>query len=680
MLEEVVVTGRRGAALVRPETELDGAQIDDLGAYDIGEAVARLGERLGLNDPPLLIINGRRVVNPGDFLNFPPDALSRLEVLPPQASALYGGAPTQRVVNLVLQPRFQSRDGQAAGARPTAGGRTTLTLDARQSTIAETDISQYGVRLSRDTALRGAERPDYLHDNPGREAVTLRPASEAAAANMSLRREIAGWSAALSGQAQVRTDRSAARLADGVIETRNRAQNLSLNGGLSGDVAGWAVRLGLNGSASRLRREGLASGTSRNMSLAADVGANRTLMDLPAGPLVINLSGRRAWFDSTFNGATGETSRSSDATEFGGTASIPLSRSSAESGLKLLGDATMNLGATWREADGVGGETLSAGLTLSPARKLRFSAQWSTATDAPSGQAKLAPIVYGEPRIVFDFATGEAVEVLPLLGGNPDLRPQTSDQLGVTVSAGPFTSWQVQGGVNFQRATSRDGVGALPALTPEVEAAFPERFQRDADGRLIVIDQRPINLASTRMETLSTNVAFNAPLPADGDGGRRALRIGLTHNWQLANRLVLAPGLPELDRLAGDGGGVPRHQLSLTADSRFGSWGLNASANWRGPARIRRVSGQDGPDDLRLEALLMVDIKLGYTMQTAAPSADGESPARRVPGTRLELQVDNLFDARPGASLGDGRPAPGYGRDNQDPLGRTVRLTLSRRF
>ena len=46
----------------------------------------------------------------------------------------------------------------------------------------------------------------------------------------------------------------------------------------------------------------------------------------------------------------------------------------------------------------------------------------------------------------------------------------------------------------------------------------------------------------------------------------------------------------------------------------------------------------------------------------------------------MELEVENLFDARPDAALGDGRAAPGYGRDDQDALGRVVRLTLSHRF
>ncbi|PXA89079.1 hypothetical protein DMC25_10085, partial [Caulobacter sp. D4A] len=54
--------------------------------------------------------------------------------------------------------------------------------------------------------------------------------------------------------------------------------------------------------------------------------------------------------------------------------------------------------------------------------------------------------------------------------------------------------------------------------------------------------------------------------------------------------------------------------------------------------------------------------------------------ARRNRGFTLTLDVDNLLDARPRASLGDGRPAPGYGRDDRDPIGRMVRIGLASRF
>ena len=62
-LEEVEVVGRRGAARVAPEQELGPEEIDNLGAYDIGEVIARLSERLGFQQPPVVIVNGRPLRN-----------------------------------------------------------------------------------------------------------------------------------------------------------------------------------------------------------------------------------------------------------------------------------------------------------------------------------------------------------------------------------------------------------------------------------------------------------------------------------------------------------------------------------------------------------------------------------------------------------------------------------------
>src|SRR3989344_1455256 len=112
-LEEVEVVGRRGAARVAPEQELGPEEIDNLGAYDIGEVIARLSERLGFQQPPVVIVTARPVVDARNFTGFPPDALVRVEALPPQAGALYGGDPGRRGLNIVLKPEIKSRDDLA---------------------------------------------------------------------------------------------------------------------------------------------------------------------------------------------------------------------------------------------------------------------------------------------------------------------------------------------------------------------------------------------------------------------------------------------------------------------------------------------------------------------------------------------------------------------------------------
>ena len=154
--------------------------------------------------------------------------------------------------------------------------------------------------------------------------------------------------------------------------------------------------------------------------------------------------------------------------------------------------------------------------------------------------------------------------------------------------------------------------------------------------------------------------------------------VGISHIWRLGDSLSIRDTLPRLDLLAGDGGGLPRHQLTVRLDGRYARWGVNAVLNWRGPARIRRDFGSNGPDDLRMLGLLTAGLRISTMIDAAGATEEGAR--RRHDGLRLEFEVENLFDSRPEARLGDGRPAPGYGRNAQDPLGRTLRLTLSRRF
>ena len=165
-VEDVIVLGRRGSTSLIPEIELGEAEIDALGVYDIGEVIRRIAQDLGF-DAPIVLVNGRRALNQADFTGFPPDALARVEALPPEAGAIYGTDPSRRVVNIVLQREFKSRDGLLKGARPSAGGRSSLAADVRQSEIEDAATRQFGIQISRDTRLRAEERADYSRDHPG---------------------------------------------------------------------------------------------------------------------------------------------------------------------------------------------------------------------------------------------------------------------------------------------------------------------------------------------------------------------------------------------------------------------------------------------------------------------------------------------------------------------------------
>lgn len=363
-----------------------------------------------------------------------------------------------------------------------------------------------------------------------------------------------------------------------------------------------------------------------------------------------------------------------------GALAIPLSRSGGAGLGDRLGDLAAIFGAGLRESGGGSGQDVNAGLAWTPRRGVRLNGEWAVSTDSIPDIQRSEPQYYGAPVVVFDFRTGEAVEILPIRGGNSDLTPPESERWTAAASLGPFTSWRLSGNLGYQRAEFTNGVGILPELTEDVEAAFPDRFHRDVVGRLVSIDYRPLNLSSTLTESLSTGINFNLPRPP-GAAGQEAtiMRVALNHSLQLTNIARLRAGWPEMDRLKGDGGGISRQNARVLIDARRGRWGANISARWNEGYRTRRIGGRDGSDDLIIAPFTAVDLRFNFQMMSSRSRSD-DAPRHRSEGLQLNLDISNLFDTRREASLGDGSPAQGYGRDMQDPLGRTVRLTLQRRF
>jgi hypothetical protein len=678
--DDIVVMGRRGAADIAPETELGADEIDALNAYDIGEVIARIARSKGLGDHPLIIVNGRPTADPDVFSRFPPDALVRVEVLPRDAGARYGGNPSRRVINIVLQPRFKSRDGQFEAKAPTADGTLNLVGDLRQGAISGNDTTQLGMRATRDSALLGEERPDYIEDHPGNEAVSLRPSAETVAANLAMTRALGNWSSSLNVQGQVQGDRSVSLTGAALVESRHTTRSLWTIGGLSGSLAGWSLQASLTGQLSATNQSGLADTDSRQQSLAISLSATRGLFNLPAGPVFVNLSTQASSSRTSSEAAGADQTFSARNLNVSSAVALPLWRAlSPDSGsvlARILGTMSATLGASLRRTDDGRGTGLDAGLAWAPSATLRLTGNWSTSTDGVPDAQRFTPQYYGSPITVFDFSTGESAQVLPILGGTPNLRAPHNDRKALSILAGPFSPWNLSWEVNLQRSNATDSIGSLPAITPELEAAFPGRFQRE-DGRLTVIDLRPINFDSALTDSLSSDLGATFPL---GKASSDTLRMTIRYSLQLRNIAILRAGLPRMDLLAGDGGGASRQQFDMQADARRGRLGVNMAARWHSGYRTRRGSGEDSPDDLLISSIGTIDLKLSYALERVIPpSEDGGTP-RRGAGVQFGLEVDNLFDTRPGARLGNGGTAPGYGHDDQDPIGRTMRLTVRNRF
>ncbi len=467
------------------------------------------------------------------------------------------------------------------------------------------------------------------------------------------------------------------------------------------------------------------------------------LITLPAGPARWSLTSsyRYAATRAVFEDAGGrrDERRKLDQGETRLMLNLPIT-SRRTGTLKLLGDMGLQLSGGVSAASGAPLRSrFSAGLSWSPIPVLSLNAQASFENDAPGDQVLNAPIVETPNVRIYDYARGELAQVTQISGGNPDLGSGSNQSLNLGANVRPFGGRSLMFNVDYRRREARGGIGGLPTLTPVVEAAFPDRVRRDADGRLTWIDLRPINLARDLSESVRTRVSWSIPLPtplavapangADGEapprdpegdpppdmggppgtgrgaglggggfagggrgfgggrgggaawgrgGGGSRIELSLNHGWQLRNALLIRDGIPALDRLRGEGGGQSRHTLQVQALISRGGAGISFDLRWQSAYRIRTgsVGGGASATDLRFAAATTAGLKLDFNLGRMAFLGS----AARLKGTRLSVDIDNLFDTRQRVTRGDGSVPPGYSRDEIDPIGRLVRVSLRRQF
>ena len=228
---------------------------------------------------------------------------------------------------------------------------------------------------------------------------------------------------------------------------------------------------------------------------------------------------------------------------------VPLARRHDAEGARQtgMGDAVLTLGGAVVAGDAGDGQGLNAELAWTPLDHIRLQATVATDQQPPTVQQLYAPVAYGEPTTVFDLTRGEAVQIIPIRGGNPALRNSGSTVMTAGLSAGPYTTRSLQLGLTYSHATSEDGIGVLATPTASLEALYPDRFLRNADGRLVAIDQRPLNLASSLNETIHLNIGAGLPLSTSADGETQLISLNLNTAYRLRDQTDLGDGADQSD-------------------------------------------------------------------------------------------------------------------------------------
>ncbi|WP_086734346.1 hypothetical protein [Erythrobacter colymbi] len=244
------------------------------------------------------------------------------------------------------------------------------------------------------------------------------------------------------------------------------------------------------------------------------------LAELPAGEL-------RATFDVGLNWQRIESADTRSATaatltrrnlSTGANLVVPLT-SEREEFLDALGDFTLNLQAGVEDLSdfGVLGDW-NAGVTWKPVDGLDLSATYIWREVAPGLAALGNPQVTNFNVPVFDLSRGETVLAEVVTGGNPDLPAETQRDWKFSANWElPF--WENSRlSVDYIRNRSDNVVSAFPQITSEIEAAFPGRVTRDANGRIVRVDRRSVSFAETRANRIQFTFSTNGSIGA-GEGG-----------------------------------------------------------------------------------------------------------------------------------------------------------------
>ena len=253
------------------------------------------------------------------------------------------------------------------------------------------------------------------------------------------------------------------------------------------------------------------SAESRNQLYNSQLTVNGTVVDLPAGPVNMTLVGgfARRLQDSTDSRLAGQGSTSLARSEasISGNIDVPLVDSYMS---EWFGKLSVNGNLGYRQLSDVGGLlSFGYGLNWSPTDTLTLQASL-IAEEAAPGISQL-----GDPQIVtpnvstFDLARNETVLATIISGGNPLLTPEERRDVKISLNYRPPFLEGLDFLAEFIRNRSYGTTSAFPILTPEIEAAFPDRIIRDPSGALLAIDQRAINYDQVSSDRVRYGINFS---------------------------------------------------------------------------------------------------------------------------------------------------------------------------
>ncbi len=330
------------------------------------------------------------------------------------------------------------------------------------------------------------------------------------------------------------------------------------------------------------------------------------------------------------------------------------------------------------------------GLNWTPIKRVQLTISLDDARTPPDIALLTSPIATSPNTPFFDFTTGTSELVTIVAGGNPDLAPERRRRTTVALSVQPIKAKEIRLNVEYVNARISNQTTTLGSVTPDFEAAFPNAFQRDQAGRLVLVDLRATNVAFERERHVRATFSLSMPIgpkpppasdsaPKDGPPLRASpprptisATIGTT--YIIDDVVSLRSGSPVLDLLNGatltGTGGRPRWQSDIDIRGTYRSANIGLYGRIQGPTRIR---SDLATSDLRFSGRvwLVPYLDIGVEKIVNRPWAKQLS---------LQLTIENALNDRIKVRDRNGATPDRFQSPYIDPEGRSVRLGVRKIF
>lgn len=580
--EIVVVADRIKGQVEAPQPPVAVFDEEDIAAYGattVDDLITAISPQTGSGrgrgaSGPVILVNGQRITNFREMMNYPPESIRRVEVLPEEVALRYGYSADQRVVNIILKDHYQARTVEAElalsdsiGANTLKGMASVLKIDKgrRMNLTAKADRTN-PVTEAQAKVLQAAGTVPSVSTDPSPAAnrtvvsntkdyslngtYTAPIGKDGLGGNMTFnalasRADVTG----LAGLNTYSPGTDMLRTFDGALTRRTLTDTYSAGAGLNKRLLDWnlsattdishidastttANRVTDNALLAAALASGIApsggftTARSKTDTVTTLVTLSGRPVALPAGKVAVTVKGG---FNYTALAASSNSLLSAASNLKRGDASlgvnlgIPLTSRREHVG-EALGDITLNLSAS---ADHLSdfGELVdwSAGLTWNVTDKLGFQASYLYDEAAPSLSNLGSPLVATYNVSVYDFAKSQTVLATVITGGNPALvREHRNDiKLGMNWTP-PILKGASNLVVEYFNNRSNNVTTAFPTtLTTAIETAYPGRVTRDpTTGAITQIDRRAITLAETNDEHIrwGFNIGGNLGKPIRSQG------------------------------------------------------------------------------------------------------------------------------------------------------------------